>query len=31
MHARLKNSAPDWMMDILIRGDGYETQFYKKD
>lgn len=22
---------PDWMPDILIRGDGYETQFYKKD
>lgn len=23
--------APDWMPDILIRGDGYETPFYKKD
>ena len=23
--------SPDWMPDILIRGDGYETQFYKKD
>lgn len=23
--------APDWMPDILIRGDGYETEFYKKD
>lgn len=23
--------APDWMPDILIRGDGYETNFYKKD
>ena len=23
-------SAPDWMPDILIRGDGYETNFYKK-
>jgi DNA polymerase len=22
---------PDWMPDILIRGDGYETNFYKKD
>ena len=24
-------NAPDWMPDILIRGDGYETNFYKKD
>ncbi len=23
--------SPDWMADILIRGDGYETKFYKKD
>lgn len=23
--------SPDWMPDILIRGDGYETIFYKKD
>ena len=23
--------SPDWMPDILIRGDGYETEFYKKD
>lgn len=23
--------SPDWMSDILIRGDGYETSFYKKD
>ncbi len=23
--------SPDWMQDILIRGDGYETSFYKKD
>lgn len=23
--------APDWMPNILIRGDGYETKFYKKD
>lgn len=22
---------PDWMPDILIRGDGYATEFYKKD
>lgn len=22
---------PDWMKDILIRGDGYDTKFYKKD
>ena len=23
--------SPDWMPNILIRGDGYETDFYKKD
>ena len=23
--------SPDWMPGILIRGDGYETPFYKKD
>lgn len=23
--------SPDWMPDILIRGDGYCTEFYKKD
>ena len=23
--------SPDWMPNILIRGDGYETNFYKKD
>lgn len=23
--------SPDWMPDILIRGDGFETPFYKKD
>lgn len=23
--------SPEWMPDILIRGDGYETNFYKKD
>ena len=23
--------SPEWMPDILIRGDGYETDFYKKD
>ena len=25
------NKTPDWMPDILIRGDGYETPWYKKD
>lgn len=24
-------NSPAWMPDILIRGDGYETKFYKKD
>ena len=28
---RVMSSSPEWMPDILIRGDGYETQFYKKD
>ena len=23
--------SPDWMPDILLRADGYETNFYKKD
>lgn len=23
--------SPDWMPDILLRADGYETKFYKKD
>lgn len=23
--------SPDWMPDILLRADGYETDFYKKD
>ncbi len=23
--------SPDWMKDILIRGDGYDTKFYRKD
>ncbi|MGE9881650.1 DNA polymerase [Blautia obeum] len=23
--------SPDWMPDILIRSDGYQTKFYKKD
>lgn len=23
--------SPDWMPDILLRADGYETQFYKKN
>ncbi len=22
---------PDWMPDILLRADGYVTEFYKKD
>ena len=27
----IMSRSPDWMPDILIRGDGYETNFYKKD
>ena len=27
----IMSRSPDWMPDILIRGDGYETSFYKKD
>ena len=27
----IMSRSPDWMPDILIRGDGYETLFYKKD
>ncbi|GMN96937.1 DNA polymerase [Blautia wexlerae] len=27
----IMSRTPDWMPDILIRGDGYETPFYKKD
>ena len=27
----LMSKTPDWMPDILIRGDGYDTKFYKKD
>ncbi|MCD7921217.1 MAG: DNA polymerase [Clostridiales bacterium] len=27
----IMSRSPDWMADILIRGDGYETQFYKKE
>ena len=23
--------SPDWIPDILLRADGYETSFYKKD
>mgnify|MGYP000221559948 CR=1 FL=1 len=23
--------SPDWMPDVLLRADGYETEFYKKD
>lgn len=26
----IMSKSPDWMPDILIRGDGYETPFYKK-
>jgi DNA polymerase len=29
--ASVMSQTPDWMPDILIRGDGYETPFYKKD
>ena len=29
--ASVMSRTPDWMSDILIRGDGYETKFYKKD
>ena len=27
----IMGKSPTWMLDILIRGDGYETNFYKKD
>lgn len=27
----IMGQSPAWMPDILIRGDGYETKFYKKD
>lgn len=27
----IMSKSPDWMPDILLRGDGYETKFYKKD
>lgn len=29
--ADVMSRTPDCMPDILIRGDGYETPFYKKD
>lgn len=29
--ASVMSRTPDWMPDIMIRGDGYETPFYKKD
>lgn len=29
--SQIMSRTPDWMPDILIRGDGYETIFYKKD
>lgn len=25
------SKTPDWMKDILIRSDGYDTKFYRKD
>ncbi len=28
---KVMSMSPEWMPDILIRGDGYETKFYKKD
>ena len=28
---KVMSRSPKWMPDILIRGDGYETKFYKKD
>lgn len=27
----IMSKSPDWMPDIQLRGDGYETKFYKKD
>lgn len=27
----IMSRAPEWLPDILIRGDGYDTKFYKKD
>ena len=27
----IMDQSPAWMPGILIRGDGYETKFYKKD
>lgn len=27
----IMSRSPGWMPDIMIRGDGYETEFYKKD
>lgn len=27
----IMSKSPDWMPDILIRGDDYETKFYKKE
>ena len=29
--ASVMSRTPNWMPDILIRGNGYETKFYKKD
>lgn len=27
----IMSRSPDWMPDILIRGDGYQCDFYQKD
>lgn len=27
----IMGKSPDWMPDILSRGDGYETKFYKEE
>lgn len=27
----IMGQSPEWMSDILLRADGYETEFYKKD
>jgi DNA polymerase len=30
-YCNVMGGSPDWMPDILIRGGGYETAFYKKE
>ena len=30
-YCNIMGRSPDWMPDILIRGGGYETAFYKKE